>query len=92
VPNPKTGLPQSKGLPGSAVLWLRNTGNNAAPKFAFPLLLHARGKPVYLGQHECSVAVTDLGGAPTGGGRNLILGDEEGRLHFLRHEEISWGP
>ena len=88
VPNPKEGLPQAKGLPGSAVLWLRNMGTNDAPKFAFPLLLHVKGKPVYLGQHECSVAVTDLGGAAHG--PNLVVGDEEGRVYFYRHEDVSW--
>lgn len=89
VPNPKTGLPQSKGLPGSSVLWLRNTGTNAAPVFAFPLLLQVKGKPVHLGQHECSAAVTDLGG--TRGGPNLVVGDEEGRVYFYRREDITWG-
>jgi hypothetical protein len=51
-------------------------------------MLHINGRPVYLGQHECSAAVTDLGGAKTG--PNLIVGDEEGRVHLYRHEEISW--
>lgn len=88
VPNPKTGLPQSKGLPGSAVLWLRNTDSNEAPRFAFPLLLHVRGRPLHLGQHECSVAVTDLGG----GGPNLVVGDEEGRLHLFARKDITWAP
>jgi hypothetical protein len=86
IPNPKTGLPQSKGLPGSAVLWLRNTGTNEAPRYAFPLLLHVRGKPLYLGQHECSVAVTNLGG----GGPNLVIGDEEGRVHFISRHDVTW--
>ncbi len=90
VPNPKTGLPQSKGLPGAAVLWLRNTGTDTAPRFAFPLILQVRGKPVYLGQHECSVAATDLGGGS--GGSNLIVGDEEGRVYFFRREDITWAP
>jgi hypothetical protein len=89
VPNPKTGLPQAKGLPGSAVLWLRNTGTNEAPKFAFPRLLAVHGRPVYLGQHECSVAVTDLGGP---GGPHLIVGDEEGRILFFRRDDITWVP
>ncbi len=89
VPVPAKGLPQSKGLPGSAVLWLRNTGTDAAPRFAWPLLLQVNGKPIYFGQHECSVAVTTLGG--TDGRMNLLVGDEEGRVHFFRHAEISWG-
>jgi hypothetical protein len=88
VPNAKTGLPQSPGLPGSSVLWLRNTGTNDAPKFAFPRLLLVKGKPVHLGQHECSAAVTDLGG--TTSAPNLVVGDEEGRVHLYRSEEISW--
>jgi hypothetical protein len=89
VPNPETGLPKSKGLPGSAVLWLRNTGTNAAPRFAFPLLLHVKGRPVYFGQHECSAAVTELGAA-RGGGPNLLVGDEEGRVHFFARADITW--
>jgi hypothetical protein len=88
VPNPKTGLPQSKGLPGSAVLWLRNVGSNEAPKFAFPLLLHVKGRPAYFGQHECSAAVTELGAVS--GRPNLVVGDEEGRVHFFLREEITW--
>lgn len=88
VPNPEMGLPRSKGLPGAAVLWLRNTGTNEAPKFAFPLLLHVNGKPAYFGQHECSAAVTDLGGD----GPNLVVGDEEGRVHLFRRATISWRP
>jgi hypothetical protein len=88
VPNPKTGLPQSKGLPGSAVLWLRNVGTNEAPRFAFPVSLQVRGQPIYFGQHECSLALTDLGG--TAGGPNLLVGEEEGRIYYFRREDISW--
>lgn len=89
VPNPRTGLPQSLGLPGAAVLWLRNTGTNAEPRFAFPRVLQFRGKPVYFGQHECSVALTDLGGP---GGPHLLVGDEEGRIHFFARQDLSWSP
>ena len=39
VPNPETGLPQSLGLPGSAVLCLKNVGSNTAPVFKFPVLI-----------------------------------------------------
>lgn len=87
VPNPKTGLPQSRGLPGATVLWLRNTGTNDAPKFAFPRSLQFKGAPVYFGQHECSLALTDLGGP---GGPHLLVGDEEGRIHFFNRSDISW--
>lgn len=88
IPDPETGLPQSKGLPGAAVLWLRNVGTNTEPVFARPLLLHVNGMPVYLGQHECSVDVTQLGGEKP----NLIVGDEEGRLRLFKREEIQWMP
>ena len=87
VPNPAAGLPQSRGLPGATVLWLRNTGTNGAPKFAFPRSLQFRGQPLYFGQHECSAALTDLGGA---GGPHLLVGDEEGRIHFFNRSDISW--
>jgi len=89
VPNPQTGLPQALGLPGAAVLWLRNTGSNAEPRFAFPRVLHFRGQPIFFGQHACSLALTDLGGP---GGPHLLVGDEEGRVHFFAREDISWGP
>jgi hypothetical protein len=87
IPNPQTGLPQSRGLPGATVLWLRNTGTNDAPRFAFPRSLQFRGQPVYFGQHECSTALTDLGGP---GGPHLLVGDEEGRIHFFQRSDISW--
>jgi FG-GAP-like repeat len=87
VPNPTTGLPQSRGLPGAAVLWLRNTGTNEIPKFAFPRSLQFKGKPVYFGQHECSTALTDLGGP---GGPHLLVGDEGGRVHYFQRQDISW--
>ncbi len=89
IPSPENGLPQSLGLPGAAVLWLRNTGTNEQPKFAFPRLLHFRGEPVFFGQHACSFALTDLGGP---GGPHVVVGDEEGRIHFFAREGVSWGP
>jgi hypothetical protein len=89
VPNPTTGLPQSRGLPGATVLWLRNTGSNTARAFAFPRSLQIKGDPVYFGQHECSLALTDLGGP---GGPHLLVGDEEGRIHYFQRQDISWTP
>jgi hypothetical protein len=85
VPNPQTGLPQALGLPGATILWLRNTGTNAAPKFAWPRVLHFRGEPKFFGQHEISLALTDLDGP---GGPHLLVGDEEGRVHFFAREDI----
>jgi len=54
---------------------------------------HAGVRPVYLGQHECSVVATDIGGGSGGSnGSNLIVGDEEGRVYFFRREDITWAP
>jgi hypothetical protein len=89
VPNPVSGLPQSLGLPGAAVLWLKNVGSNKEPLFEFPCLMHFKGQPVFFGQHACSLALTDLGGE---GGPHVLVGDEEGRIHYFRREDISWGP
>lgn len=86
VPNPKTGLPQSLGLPGSAVLLLRNAGTNKEPAFEFPKLMTFRGDPIFLGQHACGPTVADFG---SGAGLDLIVGEEDGRLWFYRREDLS---
>ena len=85
VPDPEQGLPQSLGLPGSAVLYLRNVGAASAPAFEFPKLLALNGAPVFLGQHACAPAMARFGGV-TG----LVVGEEDGRLRFYRKEEVSW--
>ena len=86
VPNPKTGLPQSLGLPGAAVLLLRNVGTEADPVFEFPRLFKFRGKGVFLGQHACSAAVAPLG---PGRGPNLLVGDETGTLTLYRNDDVA---
>jgi len=87
VPNPETGLPQSLGLPGSAVLFMKNVGTNAAPAFAFPALMAFKGEPLFLGQHACSPAVADFGRAD---GPDLIVGIEDGRFLFYERSDLSW--
>lgn len=87
VPNPQTGLPQSLGLPGAAVLFLRNVGTNEEPVFEFPTLMKFRGEPIFLGQHACGPVATDLG-AP--GGPNLFVGDQEGVIYYFAREDLSW--
>ena len=86
VPYPETGLPQSLGLPGAAILFLRNTGTNATPTFAFPELMAFRGKPIFLGHHSCGPTIADFG-HPDGPG--LISGEEGGRFMFYRREDLS---
>lgn len=86
VPDPKSGLPKSLGLPGSAVLLLRNTGTDAAPKFAFPKLMAFKGQPIFLGQHACSPAVAPFRGMDHA---DLIVAEEEGRFRFYKREDLS---
>ena len=86
VPNPDTGLPQSLGLPGSAILVLRNTGTNAAPAFAFPELLAFRGQPIFLGQHACGPTIADFGHSD---GPGIITGEEGGRFEFYARKDLS---
>ncbi len=87
IPEPKLGLPQALGLPGSSVMWLKNTGSDAAPAFAHPKVLHFRGEPIFFGQHACSPAVARLGGGEKPG---LIVGVETGRLRFFAREDITF--
>lgn len=85
VPNPETGLPQSLGLPGAAILFLKNTGTNEAPIFAFPELVTFRGKPVFLGQHACAPAPVHF----SANGPDLIVGEESGRLLFFQRKDLG---
>ncbi len=85
VPNPKTGLPQSLGLPGSAVLFLKNVGSDSEPMFKFPVLFEFRGSPIFLGQHACGPAVADFGGP---NGPDLIVGEETGGFMYYKREDI----
>jgi hypothetical protein len=86
VPDPERGLPQSLGLPGSSVLFMRNVGSNRKPVFAFPQLMAFRGEPIYLDQHACGPAITSFGGP---GGPHLIVGYEDGRILFFNRKDLS---
>ncbi|MBT3272928.1 MAG: VCBS repeat-containing protein [Spirochaetales bacterium] len=87
VPNPDTGLPQSLGLPGSAVLFLKNTGTNTSPVFDYPRLLHYRGNPVFLGQHSCGPAPAFFrAGEPP----DLVVGRENGLFYYFSRSDISF--
>ncbi len=87
IPDPTHGLPQSLGLPGSAVLFMRNTGSDEQPTFARPKLMHFKGKPVYFGQHSCAPTVARFG---DNRGVNIIVGDEHGRMTFFSHQDVTW--
>ncbi len=86
VPNPETGLPQSLGLPGSAVLFLRNVGSNTAPVFKFPEIMTFRGEPIFLGQHACGPTVADFGDP---NGPDMLVGEEGGRIIYYKREDLS---
>lgn len=84
IPNRTAGLPQSLGLKGSTVLFLRNVGTNKAPVYRFPQMMSWRGEPIYLGGHATGPAATYLGGS----GPNLIVGEENGLFLFYRREDL----
>ncbi|MCC6488304.1 MAG: VCBS repeat-containing protein, partial [Candidatus Hydrogenedentes bacterium] len=86
IPDPEKGLPQSLGLPGSAVMLLRNSGSDAAPVFAFPELFTVKGVPTFFGQHACGPAVWPATGEP----RGLIVAMENGRFYYFAKEDIRF--
>jgi hypothetical protein len=85
VPNKQKGLPQAKGTPGSAILFLRNVGTDTAPVFEFPYMLGVNGRALHFGGHEVGVTVGNIGE----GGLNLIVGEENGRFIFYKHEDLE---
>lgn len=87
VPEPINGLPQSKGRKGATVLFLKNTGSNSKPVFAFPIMLEFRGNTLHLGQHACSPEVWDYGQP---GGPDLLLGEQDGKIRFYSRAELAW--
>ncbi len=87
VPDPEHGLPQALGLPGSGVLLLRNTGSDKEPVFAYPELIHFRGKPVFFGQHACGPTLAALGRGDRPG---IVVGMETGRFIFLDRADIDF--
>ena len=87
VPDPVNGLPQSKGLKGAAVLFLKNVGTNSDPVFAFPEMLRFKGDVIYLGQHACSPEVWDYGQSE---GPDLLVGEQDGRIRYYDRKDLSW--
>lgn len=89
IPNPEKGLPQSAGLKGAAIIFLKNVGTNAQPVYAWPTMMQFKGKPIYLDQHECSAAVWDTGQPD---GPDLLAGAQDGRVIYYARKDLSWGP
>lgn len=88
VPEPEKGLPRALGLPGATVLFLKNVNTNTDPKFRFPVVFRHKGEGIFLGQHEIGVSAGYLGG----GGLNLLVSRENGRLYLYKREYLEWTP
>ena len=91
IPEPKNGIPQSFGLPGAAVVFLRNAGDNEHFSFEKPKMMTLKsdleaGRKTVFGQHECSADIADFGN----GLRGIIVGTEEGRILFFREGDFVW--
>ncbi|MBN2357247.1 VCBS repeat-containing protein [candidate division KSB1 bacterium] len=87
VPDAVNGLPQSKGLKGASVLFLKNIGADNKPVFAFPKMIRFKGEVIYLGQHACSPEVWDYGQPD---GPDLLIGEQDGRIRFYKRKDLNW--
>lgn len=87
IPEPVAGLPFHLPKRGSAVLFLRNTGTEIKPVFAYPKVMHFRGNPILLGGHECAPTTARIGPSGT---LNLLVGEENGRYIFYDRKDLSW--
>ncbi|MBT3272930.1 MAG: VCBS repeat-containing protein, partial [Spirochaetales bacterium] len=85
VPNLERGLPRTLGLPGAAILFLKNVGTNREPVFRFPELISHEGKPLFFGIHSCGPAPAAL---KDGCGLDLIAGKENGRFYYYSRENL----
>lgn len=90
VPNPETGLPQSAGLKGAAVLFLKNVGTNEEPVYQFPVLMRYKGEPIYHHQHACSPLATHLGTPNPDNAPNLFVGAQEGLIYYYDRADLAW--
>ncbi len=93
LPNPEHGLPWSlrqntgKGL---QVLFFRNAGTDAVPRYAKPKLFQFKGQDLYLGAHSNAPEACPFG--DTSQGPNLLVGAEDGRIYFFKHGDLTFDP
>jgi len=87
VPDPIKGLPQSLGLPGAAVLFLKNVGTGESPRFKFPVILRFGEENLFIGHHACGPTAASF---KKGTGPDLVVGNEDGRFLFYSREDLSW--
>lgn len=93
IPNPETGLPWSLRTTkenGLQVIFLRNAGTDAAPRFQKPRLFQFRGQNLYLGGHSNAPMVCPFG--DTSSGPNLLVGAEDGRIYFFARPDLTFDP
>jgi hypothetical protein len=93
IPNPETGLPWSLRTTqetGLQLLFLRNAGTDAAPRFQKPRLFQFRGQDLYLGAHSNAPMVCPFG--DTSKGPNLLVGAEDGRIYFFHRDDLTFDP
>ena len=90
-PEPDVGLPWARRRKTASlqVVYFRNVGTNAAPKYEYPKQLQFRGKDTYHGAHANSPAACMLG-ENKNGRPNLLIGMESGRLFFYAHDDITF--
>ena len=87
IPEPENGLPFHLPKRGSTPLFLKNTGTEEKPVYAYHKLILFKGKPVLLGGHECGVATGYFG---PGNGLNMVIGEENGQYIFYERKDLSW--
>ena len=93
IPNPESGLPwtrRSTKENGLQVLFLRNAGSNAEPRYQTPKLFQFKGKDLYLGGHSNAPKLCPFG--DTSKGPHLLIGAEDGRIYFFEHGDLTFDP
>lgn len=90
-PEPDTGLPwaRRKTIASLQVVFFKNVGTNAQPKYEYPKQLQFRGTDTYHGAHE-NAPVACMLGEIKNGRPNLLIGMESGRLFFYAHDDITF--
>lgn len=91
----KQSIPDTlRGLPlnitpkvGATVLFMKNTGTEEKPVFAFPKILKFKGKNLALGGHACAPSAVRLGPSDS---LNLVVGIETGVFIYYDRKDLSW--
>jgi hypothetical protein len=97
IPEPEFGLPwyrrNRKGPEAlnMQLVYMRNAGTDAEPRYEYPQQLTFRGRDFYLGAHNNSAVVCKLGTVEAGQ-PNLLIGIESGRICFYQHKDIGFAP